>query len=325
MNYTNIKYNIATQMKKDSFSARLTQKIQAKQTPVLVGLDPRFELIPDSLKKSVDTQNPFAVATLFERFCKAIIDIISPLVPGVKPQCAFFEQLGVPGMQCLSNIIEYARQNDLLVILDGKRNDIGSTASAYANAYLGSNSIWKADALTVSPYLGDDSLSPFVQLAEERQAGIFVLVKTSNAGGAMFQDLVSNNKPIYQYVAEYVERLSEESCSLNQLTYYGNVGAVVGATWSTQLSELRSIMKKVWFLVPGYGSQGGTAADVAGAFDENGLGAIVNNSRGILFAHRSARYSDLFGENQWEKAVETATRQMIESLAAETSAGKLKT
>ena len=220
------------------------------------------------------------------------------------------------------------------MIFDGKRNDIGSTATAYAQGILGSGSTegpnpdspdaiespWGADALTVSPYLGDDSLQPFIETAAERAAGVFVLVKTSNPGGGMFQDLLADGRPLYRHVSEYVERKAAETAGR---CGYGIVGAVVGATYPRQLCELREAMPHVWFLVPGFGSQGGTAADVAGAFDANGLGAIVNNSRGIIFAHASKIYKERFRAARWQEAVEAATWAMIEQLREGTPAGRL--
>ncbi len=213
-------------------------------------------------------------------------------------------------------------QKGLLVILDGKRNDIGSTATAYAQGYLGAGatSAWGADALTVSPYLGADSLSPFVETALERDAGIFVLVKTSNPLGGTFQDLVADGRPIYRHVADHVEQLARESVGKFG---YGAVGAVVGATYPAPAVELRQQMPHAWFLVPGYGSQGATARDVAGAFDARGLGAIINNSRAIIFAHSRPEYAERFGAARWQQAVEAATRQMIAELAADSPAGKL--
>ncbi len=304
-----------------SFSERLSGAIQKKRTPVLVGLDPRWEQLPARLTASRDPDDPAAVADAFETFCRSIIAIVAPLVPAVKPQAAFVERFGPAGMGALASVIHYAQEKGLLVILDGKRNDIGSTASAYAAGILGRDrSPWSADALTVSPYLGDDSLTPFIETAESRDAGIFILVKTSNPGGKTFQDLVADGKPIYRHVAEWVEGVSETKRSNNG---YSSIGAVVGATWPQQLTELRETMKSTWFLVPGYGSQGGGAKDVAGAFDANGLGAIINNSRGIIFAYRSKDYESL-GEANWEKAVESATLRMIDALASETPAGALR-
>ncbi len=309
-----------------SFSDRLTAAVRAKKTPVLVGLDPRWNQLPKIFTDGRNGSDPETVADAYEKFCRAIVDIVAPIVPAVKPQAAFFEQYGPAGMSCLARIIRYASEKGLVVILDGKRNDIGSTASAYAAGLLGPNgsSPWGADALTVSPYLGDDSLTPFVDTANERGAGIFILVKTSNPGGAMLQDLIADGKPIYQHVAEFVENLavqSRQTCSID--SDYGNIGAVVGATWPRQLAELRETMKNTWLLVPGYGSQGGGAKDVAGAFDLHGLGAVINNSRGILFAHSSKKYAESFGEARWEDAVEASAKEMIAALAADTSAGNL--
>ena len=206
------------------------------------------------------------------------------------------------------------------MILDGKRNDIGSTATAYAHGWLGRESPWGADALTVSPYLGDDSLQPFMDVAAAQMAGLFVLVKTSNPGGRMIQDLTADGKPVYRHVAEFVERLAVQTKAENE---YGAVGAVVGATYPAQLAELRAIMPHTWFLVPGFGSQGGTAADVAAAFDANGRGAIINNSRGIIFAHSLKPYKERFAAARWQEAVAAATDDMIAQLRAETPAGKL--
>lgn len=308
-----------------SFSDRLYDAIRQKGTPVLVGLDPRWNMLPAVLVQGNEQATWAQKTAVFESFCRTVIDIVAPLVPAVKPQAAFFEQCGPEGMLSLGRVIQYATSKGLLVILDGKRNDIGSTAAAYAAGMLGQESPWGADALTVSPYLGDDSLTPFVDVAGERGAGVFILVKTSNPGGAMLQDKIAEGIPVYRHVAEFVHSLAEKSWEQTQgKSPYGSIGAVVGATWPAQLTELRQVMKRTWFLVPGYGSQGGGAADVAGAFDEDGLGAIVNNSRGIIFAWRSPKYAESFGEKQWERAIEQSTRDMIADLAAQTLAGRLK-
>jgi orotidine-5'-phosphate decarboxylase len=214
-------------------------------------------------------------------------------------------------MTAMAEVIRHAVERGLLVILDGKRNDIGSTAEAYARAYLGRQSAWGADALTVSPYLGDDSLAPFCGTANGRGAGIFVLVKTSNPGGGMLQDLRCDGRTIYARIGEHVEKLASQSAGE---CGYGIVGAVVGATYPEQLAELRRVMPHTWFLVPGYGSQGGTATDVAAAFDSRGLGAVVNNSRGIIFAYERPEYRSRFGNERWQNAVEAATQQMIAEL-----------
>jgi len=297
-----------------SFAQLLSESVRKKGNPVLVGLDPRWDSLPAAFRLETAGLAPptLVVAEAFERFCTAIIDIVAPLVPAVKPQAAFFEQYGPDGMIALRNVIRYAKQKGLLVIFDGKRNDIGSTAEAYAAGILGTESAWGADALTVSPYLGDDSIEPFVKTAVQRGAGIFVLVKTSNPGGKMLQDLEVDGKPIYRRVAEYVEQLAQQTS--------GSVGAVVGATWAEQLVELRQVMPSAPLLVPGYGAQGGTAKDVAKAFYPDGSGALVNNSRGIIFAHAKEPFKSQFGEPRWQDAVEAATKQMIEELRTEISA-----
>lgn len=303
------------------FADQLAAAVKRCGNPVLVGLDPRVESLPPSLSAGVAAGDYEAAARAYQEFCERVIDVVAPLVPAVKPQAAFFEELGPPGMAALAKTIYYARDKGLLVIIDGKRNDIGTTAAAYARAYLGAppGSPWGADALTVSPYLGDDSLTPFVELCQSRGAGIFVLVKTSNPGGGLFQDLVADGRPVYYHVAQRVETLARQTAGK---CGYGAVGAVVGATYPEQLSQLRGEMPHAWFLVPGFGAQGGGAKDVAGAFDARGLGAIVNNSRGIIFAYGADRYRHL-GDARWQDAVAAATRDMIDELAAETTAGRL--
>jgi orotidine-5'-phosphate decarboxylase len=293
------------------FGDDLAAAVKRTGNPVVVGLDPRWEQLPEPLRRSVEDSLP-AKAAAYREFCNAISDVVGPLVPAVKPQAAFFEELGPAGMSALADVIFHAQRRGLLVILDGKRNDIGSTAAAYARGMLGrSESAWHADALTVSPYLGDDSLSPFVDVARQRGCGLFVLVKTSNPGGRMLQDVMSDGVPLYRRVAAHVESLSAGTAGDSG---YGIVGAVVGATYPEQLAELRAAMPHTWFLVPGYGSQGGTAADVAAGFDANGLGAVVNNSRGIIFAHERPEYAQRFGAARWQEAVEAATKQMIAEL-----------
>jgi orotidine-5'-phosphate decarboxylase len=302
------------------FGDRLAAAVQRRRNAVVVGLDPQYALLPEPLTQGAGATND-QQADAFTSFCRGVIDVVAELVPAVKPQAAFFEQLGPPGMVALGQVIAYAREKGLLVVVDGKRNDIGSTATAYAAGYLGSaTSPWGGDALTVSPYLGDDSLTPFVEVGVKNGAGIFVLVKTSNPGGGTFQDLVAEGRPLYRHVAEHVEGLAAKTAGSSG---YGIVGAVVGATYPEQAAELRGVMPHTWFLVPGFGSQGAGAADVAGAFDPDGLGAIVNSSRAIIFAHARREYADRFGSANWQRAVETATRTMIDELRAGTTCGKL--
>jgi len=307
----------------EAFIDRLASAVRQRGNPVMVGLDPRVEQLPESLVPGGVPDSLDHQAAACAVFCRGVIDVVAPLVPVVKPQAAFFEQLGPPGMVALAEVIRYASERGLLVVLDGKRNDIGSTAAAYARGWLGPGgaSAWGADALTVSPYLGDDSLTPFVEVAQERAGGVFVLAKTSNPGGGMLQDLrCEGDQPVYARVAEHVEQLASNTLGRCD---YGAVGAVVGATYPEQLAELRAAMPHTWLLVPGFGAQGAGAEDVAAAFDPQGLGAVVNNSRGIIFAHAREPFSGRFGAARWQDAVEAATREMIDALRSATPAGRL--
>lgn len=311
-----------------NFADRLHEAVRRKRTAALVGLDPRFERLPVPLVevvKSRGTTDRWALmARAFEEFCCRIVDVVAPLVPAVKPQAAFFEELGPEGMLALNRVIRHARKQGLIVICDAKRGDIGSTAEAYARAYLAGEdpdaAVWAADALTVNPYLGRDTLMPFVNVANERGAGIYVLVRTSNPEAGTFQDRKTEGIPLYRAVAEVVETLSK---GLSNGSGFGPIGAVVGATYPAELAELRAAMPHVPLLVPGYGSQGAGASDVVAAFNSEGLGALVNNSRGINFAYEQWPYSKEFGPERWEDAVEAATRQMVTDLeTALASAGK---
>lgn len=302
------------------YIARLHAAIQQKGNPVCVGLDPRFEQLPRDVIESAsrDTnERAVIVANAYEQFCRRVIDVVAPLVPVVKPQAAFFEEWGPSGCAALGRVIRHARDAGLLVICDAKRGDIGSTAEAYARGYLAGSdpnaAAWGADALTINPYLGRDTLEPFVQVAKERGAGLYVLVRTSNPGAGTFQDLRPGDRPLYAHVAEMVEQLAAATCADQP---FGAVGAVVGATYPQELAELRRAMQHTHLLIPGYGSQGGTAADVAHAFMPSGLGAVINNSRGLIFAHEKKEYATRFAPNQWEQAVESATRTMIADLSA---------
>ncbi|HEX5472429.1 MAG TPA: orotidine-5'-phosphate decarboxylase [Lacipirellulaceae bacterium] len=297
----------------EHFADRLAHAVRRTGNAVCVGLDPRWKNLPEMFRRGHD-RSYSSVADAYARFCNEIVDVVGSLVPVVKVQAAFFEELGPSGMAAMSKVIAHAQMRGPLVIVDGKRNDIGSTAEAYARGYLGrEQSAWHADALTVSPYLGDDSLTPFIETAAERGAGVFVLAKTSNPGGQFLQDLSSGGEKIYRRVAAHIEQLAAASAGE---CGYGVEGAVVGATYPEQLIELRRTMPHTWFLVPGFGSQGGTAGDVAGAFDSRGLGAIVNNSRNIIFAHERPEFAQRFSPDRWQYAIEAATRHMIDELNA---------
>jgi orotidine-5'-phosphate decarboxylase len=301
-----------------SFSARLSAAIEARQTPACVGLDPRLAALPPAVAPAADASLQQVAAT-FTQFCRGVIDVVAPLVPIVKPQLACFEALGPHGMTALAETIAYAHTKNLLVLADGKRGDIGSTAEAYADGWLAGP--WAADALTVNPYLGLDSVEPFVKVATERQAGIFILVKTSNPGSKDFQDLPSDGRTMYEHVAMGVEQLASRTAGGET---YGAVGAVVGATWPRQLDAMREAMPHTWILVPGFGKQGGRAADVRAAFHADGLGALVVSARDVIFAHSRPEMNDGLTDAQWQTAVDRACRDMIDRLAADTPAGMLK-
>jgi orotidine-5'-phosphate decarboxylase len=295
-----------------SFSDRLAAAINRTGSVTCVGLDPRKDQLPAPIRDAVSRNLPDQWAAAYTQFCTEVIDVVAGQVPCVKPQVAFFEELGPAGMVSLAEVIGHARRAGLIVIADGKRNDIGSTAAAYADAYVGQASSWGSDALTVSPYLGRDSLDPFVSACDRQEAGIFVLVKTSNPGGGFLQDRQTDGQTVYAKVASLVTELNEKRIGRQG---YGPVGAVVGATYPEQLAELRHAMPASWILVPGFGAQGGGAADVAAAFDAGGLGAIVNSSRHIIFAHQRPEYRERFGDSDWQEAVAAATRQMNEQLS----------
>ena len=322
-----------------SFADRLWAAVQTKQTPAMVGLDPRADLLPQGMLErhfGLHGYSLKAVALAYEEFCSRVLDVVAPLVPAVKVQVAFFEALGPAGGQALWHVIRKAQRLGLLVVADAKRNDIGSTAEAYAAAWLSGGNVggqrtcaWDADALTVNPYLGMDSLEPFLNALTNagdprqpnRSRGLFVLVKTSNPGAAEFQDLEADGAPLYVQIARAIDRLNAGSAAPSG---YGPVGAVVGATHPNEIRRLRPVMPRTLFLLPGYGAQGGRAADLAPAFDERGFGAVVNSSRGIIFAYREPAQRDQHTPDQWEACVASATEQMIRDLAEQTPAGRLR-
>jgi orotidine-5'-phosphate decarboxylase len=308
------------------FADNLIQAVRQKQTPVLVGIDPRPEELPPGFLDKFPGDRPGIAAALRTFGCE-VIEVVAPLVAAVKFQSAFYEAYGPEGLAALHATVEYAKKHGLYVIFDGKRNDIGSTAEAYARAYLGKVPVghafdpsWHADAMTVNPYLGTDGVMPFVKIAAREHKGVFVLVRTSNASAREFQDLVSGGQPLYRHVAR---KVLDWAAGHQGASGYNLVGAVVGATYPQELAELRAAMPGILLLVPGYGTQGGTSQNIAAAFDENGLGAIVNNSRGITFAYARPPHKARFG-NDWQRAVRQAVHDMIEDLATNTPAGRLR-
>lgn len=278
---------------------RLHAGIQAKNSPLCVGLDPRWESLPHALtRQQADTLHGRAKA--YEAFCVRVLDLVHPYTAIVKPQSAFFEVLGAPGHEAMERIIEKAHDLGLLVILDAKRNDIASTATAYAEAAFVQ---LKADALTINPYLGRDAVEPFITEARKHGAGLYVLVRTSNPGAGQFQDLKTEQGKVHEVVARAVNDWSKENLGTSG---FGDIGAVVGATSPQELAHLRTMMPHVPFLVPGYGAQGGSAADCKGAFNANGLGAVINSSRGITFPFKP-------DDAQWEeKIVQAAKKAAVE-------------
>ncbi|WP_029630834.1 orotidine-5'-phosphate decarboxylase [Zavarzinella formosa] len=293
------------------FAERLADAVRSKRTPLCVGLDPRWESLPRLIRTRHEDGTLNGVAAAYREFCLKILDLVAGLAPVVKPQSAFFEACGPAGLAVLQTVIAKAKQLGLVVILDSKRGDIASTAGAYAEAAFAGTPhegrvlpVWNADALTVNPYLGRDAVEPFISTARQSAGGLFILVRTSNPGSGLFQELDCGGKKLYQVVADEVSKWNGENLSANG---YGDCGAVVGATQPKELAELREKMPGVWFLVPGYGAQGGSASDVAAAFDKNGLGAIVNSSRGITFPFKP-------DETNWEAAVVNATQKAVHEL-----------
>ncbi len=299
------------------FADRLAAAIRAKGNAVCVGFDPRWESLPTEIRQRHGTATLASVAAAFEEFCSRVLDIVAPLVPVVKPQSAFFEACGPEGMAVLQRLIQKARDRNLITILDAKRNDVPSTAVAYADAAFGGTRlagrtfpVWGPDALTINPYLGRDAVEPFIQSARRVGAGLFVLVRTSNPGAGQFQNLLVSSettslRPLYQHVGEAVAVWSRENLGACGL---GDVGAVIGATYPAELATLRKLLPEVIILIPGFGAQGGSAAEVAPGFRPDGLGAVVNNSRGILFPFQP-------DEPRWEARIEEATLATIAALA----------
>lgn len=296
--------------------SRLIEKIKEKKAPICIGLDPMLNFIPEHIKEEAFTtkgESLEAVAEAIYNFNKAIVDECFDLIPAVKPQVAMYEQFGIAGLIAYEKTVTYCQEKGLLVIGDVKRGDIGSTSAAYATAHLGKINVgsktfepFHSDFLTVNPYMGSDSINPFVDECVKNDKGLFVLVKTSNPSSGEFQDRLIDGKPLYEHVASKVMEWGERSMDGE----YSNVGAVVGATYPQMSEILRKIMPNTYFLVPGYGAQGATAADLRPCFNKDGLGAIVNSSRGIIAAYKNDKYRD-FGDKDFAKASREAAIDMI--------------
>ena len=298
---------------------KLTEKIKKLNAPVVVGLDPMLNYVPEHIqKKAFDEfgETLEGAAEAIWQFNKEIIDKTYDLIPAVKPQIAMYEQFGIPGLAAFKKTVDYAKSKDIVVIGDIKRGDIGSTSAAYAVGHVGKVQVgsktyvpFDEDFVTVNPYLGTDGVKPFVDVCKETGKGIFVLVKTSNPSSGEFQDRLVDGRPLYELVGEKVAEWGESHMGDS----YSYVGAVVGATYPEMGKVLRKIMSKTYILVPGYGAQGGKAADLAPYFNEDGLGAIVNSSRGIIAAYKQEKYAK-FGAENFADASRQAVVDMIDDI-----------
>ncbi len=297
---------------------RLINKIKETNNPTVMGLDPRYELLPKCvLEKYPDTLE--GVSQAIVEYNKALIDETYDVIPAVKPQIAFYEMFGIPGMKAFEETCKYAKQKGMIVIADIKRGDIGSTAQGYSNAYLGKTkigekeeSIFDVDFVTVNPYMGTDCVKPFIKDCKKYDKGIFILVKTSNPSSGELQDVkLENGEEVYVKVAKLVEEWGKDLRGENG---YSSIAAVVGATYPKQLKEIREIAPYTYFLIPGYGAQGGKAEDIALGFDKNGLGGIVNASRSLMCAYKSELWKDKFEEKDYAKATRAEALRMKEEL-----------
>ena len=298
---------------------KLVEKIQKTHAPIVVGLDPMMNYIPDHIQKKAFAEYGETLEGAAEaiwQFNKEIVDHTCDLIPAVKPQIAMYEQFGIPGLQAFKKTVDYCHQKDLVVIGDIKRGDIGSTSAAYATGHIGDVTVggqtytpFGEDFVTVNPYLGSDGVQPFIDVCKEQKKGLFILVKTSNPSSGEFQDKLVDGKPLYELVGEKVAQWGAD-CMGNQYSY---IGAVVGATYPEMGKVLRKIMPKSFILVPGYGAQGGKGADLVHFFDANGLGAIVNSSRGIIAAYKQEQYAHFTQEN-YADASRQAVLAMIKDI-----------
>lgn len=298
---------------------KLIEQIQKLQNPTVVGLDPRLSMIPEHIKEKAFEEHGKTLAgaaAAFLAFNQEIIDATYDLIPAVKPQVAMYEMYGAAGMQAFIDTVAYAKKKGLIVIGDVKRNDIASTAQAYSDGHLGEVEIegeliepFGEDFITVNPYLGTESIEPYFEHMKNRDKGLFVLVKTSNAGSGEIQDLPmgSEGHPLYETVGQLIDKWG---AAFRGSYGFSDIGAVVGATHPEQGARLRQLLPHVFFLVPGYGAQGGTAEDLAGCFNREGIGAIVNSSRGIIAAYQNKKYSHQFKPEEFAQASRQAVLDM---------------
>lgn len=306
---------------------KLIANIKKTNAPIVVGLDPMLNYVPEHVQKKAFAEYGETLEGAAEavwQFNKAIVDATYDLIPAVKPQVAMYEQFGVPGMAAYEKTVSYCQEKGLVVIGDIKRGDIGSTSEAYAVGHLGHVQVgsksyagFHEDFATVNPYLGSDGVKPFIKVCKEEKKGIFVLVKTSNPSSGEFQDRIIDGRPLYERVGEQVAAWGEEHMGDD----YSYVGAVVGATYPEMGKVLRKVMPKSYILVPGYGAQGGKGKDLVHFFNEDGLGAIVNSSRGIIAAYKQEKYAE-FGTENFADASRAAVKDMVEDISGALAAAK---
>jgi orotidine-5'-phosphate decarboxylase len=308
---------------------QLIDKIQKTEAPIVVGLDPMLDYIPEQIKEKAYKEKGETLAGAAEaiwQFNKGIVDATCDLIPAVKPQIAMYEQFGIEGLMTYKKTIEYCKEKGLVVIGDIKRGDIGSTSAAYAIGHLGKVTVGKntyygfdEDFATVNPYLGSDGVRPFIDICKEEEKGLFILVKTSNPSSGEFQDRLVDGRPLYELVGEKVSQWGSEHMGDS----YSYIGAVVGATYPEMGKILRKLMPKTYILVPGYGAQGGKAEDLVHYFNKDGLGAIVNSSRGIIAAYKAKNY-EKFGQEAYADAARQAVIDMKEDINAALVKGGMK-
>ena len=306
---------------------KLTAKIQKTKAPIVVGLDPMLNYIPKHIQEKAFKEfgeTLEGAAEAIWQFNKEIVDKTYDLIPAVKPQIAMYEQFGIPGIMAFKKTVDYCKSKDLVVIGDIKRGDIGSTSAAYATGHIGKVQIgankiapFDEDFVTLNPYMGADSITPFIDVCKEEKKGLFILEKTSNPSSGDFQDQMIGDRPVYELVGEKVAQWGE-TCMGDDYSY---VGAVVGATYPEMGKTLRKIMPKAYILVPGYGAQGGQGKDLVHFFNEDGLGAIVNSSRGIIAAYKQEKYAK-FGEENFADASRAAAEDMIADITGALEAAK---
>ena len=307
---------------------KLIEKIQKTHAPIVVGLDPMLNYVPEHIQKRAFAEYGETLEGAAEaiwQFNKEIVDATYDLIPAVKPQVAMYEQFGIEGVKAFKKTVDYCHEKGLVVIGDVKRGDIGSTSEAYAVGHLGKVKVgsqqfagFDEDFATVNPYLGSDGIKPFIKVCKEENKGLFILVKTSNPSSGEFQDRLIDGRPLYEWVGEQVDAWGKEHMGDS----YSYIGAVVGATYPEQGKVLRKLMPKTFILVPGYGAQGGRGKDLVHFFNEDGLGAIINSSRGIIAAYKQEAYAQFPGPQNFAEASRQAVKDMIADIDGALQAAK---